>query len=1134
MIALVLTLPFYSANVLAVSVQITKNSGEDGIDKFIDAESDVWTVEALITDALAETVQPEDVQVKIGENYAPFKSCSASSFGQSCQYISPLTDGVQESEHAFQVVYNYVNELNEETSASSGDVIKADGSAPVITGLKAYQRKEDPNKGKISLDFTVNDKKPELPSVGLKQIDVLDADNGNVLQTIVLNGEESYNYLADGDFDGVLKNDLSGEGKKRIKVRAEDRLGHKALSSYVQFDADFVKPEIKGELNLTRFGQFIGEYAGKTDIIVYVIENTVPGVRAYSEQANLKGEPAVCAPDEATEDLWGCKWTNIDVTPQSTVTVLVKAEDQFGNAAEKSLSKTLTVDNSPPKIKFFGTQRQFEGKSYLKSGENRIILQAEDEGAGISKDGIRANLGALGGSKFAEPDECAEKEGVYECYWDIDEKIGDGVLKFGLSVFEDKVGNEGEMPEYEFFVDNVGPKVEEIEVYGTSDGLDKDYFQSNDIVKLKFTAFESSGLNILINVNDLVMDAETKYAEDFFTEDISGGGDGWQRLTGESCEKVEGKWGCVVETEAIKSGPDSSVRLEVKIQDTAGNDASLWPEESKEPRNVQGVEGKYTLNLLGLAVEDNPDYWEMKKGYPKAMLPIVDLDTTTISYARMPVEVRLDTDSPAEVLSLELVSCLPASEAEMSGEAETQAAGEEKTAGSGEKTAKKTSAKEEVSEKESGPSPALSRSLVYGTHFPEGETAPVTTLILEFEPFDGRQFFSLGSGTFEQVEAAYVCQMKIYSKVGKKAIKAAEIQDILVKVPFGFTSLGSLDESLKQKVTDLKGSGWMTFFDVIHVIDQVLQWINYILRILSIILTVNEIVGIFTGVVKTEAQIAQEYPAGIPLSKALEGACLGTVTATQTSWEFVEWIQIPVEILNCNPGVFYRGADSQTGKTTREMTAAELANAKQGKIDVSESGFGLYAQWQQWVLDAYNIGSGRWLMGLEATSLYDNLYASILGLCVPGIIHNIEKAREIHCRRIVCYGAEVPAGIATMDSCEKLFDLQMCEFVWGPFFDWTPIGGIAYIGQMIKGAFTSPLGLISLAEYLICFPLCFAPDSGALLNACRVASVINKVISILNQIIGAVQIRPDVTSSQYCDMADEVSVEQLTGQVKPG
>src|SRR3989344_1790520 len=94
-IALVVSLPFESAQTLAASVSITKNEGQKGIEGFIDANGDTWTVEATITDTQAQVVDPKNVKMKVGTHEAEFDSCSDSGLGKVCHYISPLNDGVR-------------------------------------------------------------------------------------------------------------------------------------------------------------------------------------------------------------------------------------------------------------------------------------------------------------------------------------------------------------------------------------------------------------------------------------------------------------------------------------------------------------------------------------------------------------------------------------------------------------------------------------------------------------------------------------------------------------------------------------------------------------------------------------------------------------------------------------------------------------------------------------------------------------------------------------------------------------------------------------------------------------------------------------------------------------------------------
>ena len=361
MVVLVLSMPVYSASALAASVQITKNQGEAGIEQHLDAQGDVWTVEALVSGAgnSNASVKPEDVKVKIGDNQASFTSCSQSTLGMLCKYISPLTDGIQEGEYTFQVIYSFLNAASKQESASSGDVIKADGSAPQIffSPGKVSQGKD----GKVKIDFTVNDKKTGVPSAGLKKIDIIDGDTGTVLQTIDLPaGKETFSYLADAGFEGILQTQqLTGEGTKKIKIRAEDNLGHISFSPSVSFFADFVKPQIGNQLNFSKFGQFIGQFSSSTNIFVDVKEKSVPTVAGYSQQADLDGDQATCQADADLDDLWHCTWNNVKVNPASSVTILVKVTDEKGNIAEKSLSSSFVVYNTAPSIKFFFPFKQF-------------------------------------------------------------------------------------------------------------------------------------------------------------------------------------------------------------------------------------------------------------------------------------------------------------------------------------------------------------------------------------------------------------------------------------------------------------------------------------------------------------------------------------------------------------------------------------------------------------------------------------------------------------------------------------------------------------------------------------------------------------------------------------------------------
>lgn len=1055
MVLLVLSMPVYSASALASSVQITKNEGEAALQQHIDAQGDVWTVEALISGAGTSnaSVKPEDVKVKIGDNQAPFTSCSPSTLGVLCKYISPLTDGIQEGEYAFQVIYSFLNAALKQESASAGEVIKADGSAPQIffSPGKVSQDKD----GKVKLDFTVNDKKEGFPSAGLKKIDIIDSDTANVLQAIDLpEGKETFSYLNDAGFEGILQSQqLSGDGIKKLKIRAEDNLGHVSFSSSVSFFADFIKPQIGNQLNFTKFGKFIGEFASSTDIVVEVVEKSVPVVIGHSQQADLDGDAASCEADADIDDLWHCTWKDVKVDPASSIAILVKATDAKGNAAEKSLSSTFVVDNSAPSIKFFGTARQFEGKSHLKDGENRIILRADDQGAGISKEGIRANLVGFGLSNLAEPTACQETAGVLECYWDVDENVNEGVLTFGLSRFEDNVGNEGAAPEYEFVVDNTGPKVEAVEIFGVSEVGDKNYFQSNDKLKIVLRASESSGLRVLVNVQDLLLDAENKYpANDFIDED------GWVIFTDQDCKRMEGHWECALETEPIKSGPESGVEIPVQVQDTAGNDAVSWPLSENEPKNAKRFksgkeQASITLDLLGLSTEENPDFWEVRKVVPAGGAnAFIDLDTTQLTYTRLPFKVSLSSDlSDVKALDIQLVNCA------------VPTADSKKAAG------KETAAKEETNSN----SPKISRAILYGGVSAAGDYAPTPNVIVEFEPFDGRSMFQIGQKEetqFVKQEVEYVCTLKIFSQVGKNAIRAAEVQQVKVLVPFAFSALGAQDENLEQVIKDARDD-INTAWDIIGVLANILKYVDYLVQIYNIVVT---IIGVFESAGKLGTESFKVIP-GIG-EAGRTAACFGFSGASEGVRKGSDIIDKIVQVLSCRPT---------------------------GKADL-----GWYGKWQSFILEVYKIellkAPGDPLGKNEAfpaRDIRDNLFLSIAGLCIPGIIKNLDKLRQIKCRKIVCLENEVRSGLATVSMCEELEDMLVCKYVVGELWYILPFS--QFFDQIINGlakALADPIAIAHTLTIVTCSSLCSVSNTGS--SACSYAYFIWDIIGIIESVAG--------------------------------
>ncbi|HIH11153.1 TPA: hypothetical protein HA241_03115 [Candidatus Woesearchaeota archaeon] len=1067
MLTLIFTLPFYSADVLAVSVRVTHNSGQANIDSFLDAESDTWTVDVDVLDSPDENIDPNSVRVKIGNNEESFNACQQTDTGHSCTYINPLTTGIEEREYPFEVLYRFLNAFGVAQEVSAADTINADGSGPTVRVSRAIQSGVDG----LQLQFTATDKIQGKPSVGLQRIEIIDAATNTILYTIP---EEEIN-LDPFVFNEQIPFISTGEGTRHLKIQAVDKLGHVTRNPpVVAVRTDFVAPEFQTQsLNFTALGDYIGTGEVPTDILLDVLETSdLREVVASSNQAELDNEPQTeCLEDTEQVGLWHCRWENINVGPGPVIDIEFTAVDEFGNTVTTVLSKSFIEDSFAPEIVSFGTLRQFEGGSNVRPGENTFVLKVREQGIGMDKNGVRLNLAALGGGDGHAPPTYCEQQETFNCYWDIDVATARDNALVNLAVLEDRVGNEGELRELDVAVDQQAPSINTIEFFGVSVVGDNDFFQSGDQLKIKLNVTEKHGLTVLLDARSLIMDARIKYPAHALDRNLPPD-EGWVVFTEEQCEQIDQDWICSLVTDPIRSGYLPAVPFVLRVQDTAGNIVERWEAEPKHIKN--GNAGSYAIEILAVDGQENPDHWQLSRDYPQAQLDFIDLDTVSLIPTRMPLTLKLETDTPqASVVRMDLGSCSP--------EVDVQA-------------------------------PPLQRALLYGGASADGETSPKATLVLEFEPFNPTEVFAIPADVeFQSIDVSYQCQLRLFSKIGTGALEQAEFQLINVTVPFAFSTIGALDESLGKKVKDIQKSWLVEWAERTATVEKVLDWIKYVSNVLQIILSLYTIWDLTSDTLVVDATAAKKIPVTTAVGAAMNGQCLLLQTGQQPGFKFAEYAQVPLQLLNCDPSLIESGAGSDI--------------------------LGWYGKWQRFVLDSYNIASGRGVLGVPADSLYENIYTSTFGICLPGVIYNLKKAREIHCRRVICYGREVPLGIATTQSCDQLNSLLMCEYFYGPLVDLTPLGGLKQLSSILRAAFTSPVGLfITVGQFAACLPLCLAevpPAPAGALTSCKIATGFGHGFDIIESIISSVNQRPDLTGTPYCDAAEKIDFDNLASVEQP-
>ena len=767
-ICLIVSMPFYSANVMATSLAINTNTGTAGIDGFLDSQSDTWTLQATVTNYQGteadndSTIGPDQMFLEVGGSDVGFNSCSSDAISTTCDFQSVLGDGIEEGSFEFNVrLYDLLQDPDNENStnlgselASDSGTVFADGSEPSISWNHLYQE-----EGIIYLDFDVSDN-PSESCVGIRLIEILDSDSGVILSSIELEevGDCDFNYANDAELSGVLDAVITGEGKRQFKIRATDFLGHTKTSSAKGFDTDFVNPSIvSGSLELIDFGDYIGQYSQSTDVSVKINEcGGLEEVIAYSEQMQFYSELGDCdfldeeerevSDDECT---YLCTWDDITVSPEgsSSVEATIVALDETGNEASSDLVASFSVDSSPPVVDYIGSEYQYDDNNYVPAkGESKIFAKIIDSEVGITTEQIALNLKAMGGSEFSYPNECkTNPSGEYECYWEVyspGEEGSTSTKEVSVIYLEDAVGNSGETMAAAVIVDGKAPEVHKIEFYGYSAAGKKDYFQSNDDLVIELVATDSSGLTVYVDVSNVVMDSSTKYSygdeveqEDGSMEYQASEWDGWAKFTEKDCERVEDtSWECEFKIDSIKSGYDSSADFEVVVADTSGNPSEWEFSDYVSPTNAEDAgDGDFEIEIFALDDETQPDFWEQSTINPQGF---VDLDISELTKPRIMFDVSLKNDDGAEARLVELKECVSL-----------------------------------------GEGPAVSRALLYGGL--EAGDSPELNVILEFESFEASSVVDLNRyDTFTELSLDYNCTLNIYSVKDEVALSYGESQGI--------------------------------------------------------------------------------------------------------------------------------------------------------------------------------------------------------------------------------------------------------------------------------------------------------------------------------------------------------------------
>ncbi|MEA3515112.1 MAG: hypothetical protein U9R34_06535 [Nanoarchaeota archaeon] len=263
-------------------------------------------------------------------------------------------------------------------------------------------------------------------------------------------------------------------------------------------------------------------------------------------------------------------------------------------------------------------------------------------------------------------------------------------------------------------------------------------------------------------------------------------------------------------------------------------------------------------------------------------------------------------------------------------------------------------------------------------------------------------------------------------------------------------NIGDIETNVQDEIDDVK-DGWLVQAEWLGQLEKIL---SYGQMACSLVNTMAEVISIFTLIKDSfgEACATGFGSASCPLSKATGGLAETTKEAT---FGFYETVNPYCKMLNCQ----YSKDDEMNQKDDLHKSLGWITGSR-GFVQRME-----------------NSGKDRnaWLGNLDPY-VKNSLFLSILYICLPGVIYNLQKARAVDCIYINCLN-QVENGMP-IATCTSQRGYAYCKFVFGEIFNVIPFASaISNIAKNIQKALSHPAELIGFALRPICKYFCETPES---------------------------------------------------------
>lgn len=365
----------------------------------------------------------------------------------------------------------------------------------------------------------------------------------------------------------------------------------------------------------------------------------------------------------------------------------------------------------------------------------------------------------------------------------------------------------------------------------------------------------------------------------------------------------------------------------------------------------------------------------------------------------------------------------------------------------------------------------------------------------------------------------FACPVVLTSAIGT-TLYPSEILDVDIVVDL-YTSGYDLPNDYAQRIKGfkdaLKDTEWIDsvegFINIAQKLCTVLKLVNKLLGVISIIKALIS-AGLKTNPFTYAAGEAEEW-----LSKGIFVTKIGLVDKT-ASWVcgmadctlldklmggdygwYAKFINVYTTTLTSNFGQKM----ASRNENTNNLAIADTWNDESRNLFPSDGKeFSLGDQLNKLGEDSSNV--------LEASK--QSIFVSAISLCIPGILYNLKKARNIDCMYVDCAERWTSAGFNPY-TCEAMRANAYCNFVYGQIFHLIPFTGLVdFVGNAIQIFSSNPIAAAGMAFGVVCM---MTKSDGGLLDLCMTVENVKTVVNFFQGIFQDFQFIAGDGQTDFCE-----------------